>query len=92
MTPKQKMDFASDANKPACSKLVCKDSSSVVQQKTNYNLVIIDDDDSCDSAYETGSSVSRTSLSSPPGKRIQCTQIVLNIIKTKQSNKVLFSW
>lgn len=71
------MDFVSDANnKPGCSKLVCKDPSSIHKEKTTDNLIVIDDYDSCDSAYETGSSLSRSSLSSPTGKQIQCTQIV----------------
>lgn len=62
------MDFASDANnQPCCSKSLKKEPSNNNRLKTD-EIIDLDDEDSCDSAYETGSALSRSTLSSPTSK------------------------
>lgn len=63
------MDLESNANnRPCCSKTWYKEPFSSAANKYSKEIIEIDDDDSCDSAYETGSAVSRSSLSSPTGE------------------------
>lgn len=56
------MDLA--ASKPCSSKQPLKDQ----QQERSRELIVVDDEDSNDSAYETGSSLSRSCQSSPTCK------------------------
>lgn len=67
--PKLNMDLELNvANiQPCCSKSINTESSNVNHKITN-DLIVIDDDDSLDSAYETGSAVSRSTQSSPTRK------------------------
>lgn len=61
---------SNEANvQPCCSKSL-KNAPSDGHQKISDDLIIIDDDDSLDSAYETGSAVSRSTQSSPTGKHL----------------------
>lgn len=61
------MDFASDANQPGCSNNPECSKYPLNKHRKEYTngLIIIDTDDSNDSAYETGSSLSRSTQSSP---------------------------
>lgn len=61
------MDFVSDASKPGCSNNPGCSKYPLNKHRKEYtdDLIIIDTDDSNDSAYETGSSLSRSSQSSP---------------------------
>lgn len=56
--------------KSNCSKQLYKNPTTSNAKKKitkNEDVIVIDEDDSCDSAYETGSALSRSSLSSPTG-------------------------
>lgn len=62
------MDFGSaviDVDKPCCSKSLTKVPRDYQKNRSN-EVIVIDEDDSCDSAYETGSSLSRSSCLSSP--------------------------
>lgn len=63
------MDFESNAAKNCnhCIKPIKNERTNGNDKNTN-DLIVIDDDDSLDSAYETGSAVSRSTQSSPTGK------------------------
>lgn len=54
---------------PCCSKSIETESSNG-NHKISNDPIIIDDDDSLDEAYETGSAVSRSTQSSPTSKHI----------------------
>lgn len=60
-------------DKPSCSRSYREPSNSVIVKNEHVQNDVILIDDSCDSDYETGSAISRSSVSSTTGKLCDVT-------------------